>query len=224
MLKRTLAIVATVMLSIPSVGGSVVPVAPFEQPAQKVVQPSNPFASCSQLSSMNKSQRKVISKSFEYGQPHDLGYTLAAIAWHETGAGKVLVNTRTHSYGVYQINLKTALSREKMANEGFNRNMIASKLVSDIEFAAKHALMEIRDWRKIRGKDNLTAVLASYNGGWAGPKITESQRYAEAVKAKIKTLKACYAEGGNDAPSGTSGQRVVQIQSERPWKLWGRSS
>ena len=48
-----------------------------------------------------------------------------------------MVNLDTKDFGLYQANIKTVLSRQNIKDTTWNRNVFASKLVSDFQFATK---------------------------------------------------------------------------------------
>lgn len=64
-----------------------------------------------------------------------------AIAIKESKLGEYMINLDTKDFGLYQINIKSALNRSNMKDTAWNRNILASKLVSDFNFATKMQLM-----------------------------------------------------------------------------------
>lgn len=140
----------------------------------------------------SKKQQEIIKKSIQIGEDEGIGHFLAAIAIQESQAGKFNVNAKTNSYGPYHILLKTALSRMDMTDASdFKKNVIASRLVNDINFSAQHAISEIRYWQSIRGEDNWEHILASYNGGWKAMSKKESVDYAKTVLRIEKQIRTC---------------------------------
>lgn len=146
---------------------------------------------CPAVSELSHEQKDILVRSIQIGEKRDLGYTLAAIAWVESQAGLYPINANTHAYSPYHILLKTAMVRRGVENTPFNRSMLASKLVNDLEYSAELALEEIEYWQKIRGKRNTFEWLASYNGGWKASEKSESINYANKVMHKIKKLQNC---------------------------------
>ena len=68
-----------------------------------------------------------------------------------------MVNLDTKDFGLYQINLKSALNRNNMKDTTWNRNVLASKLVSDFNFATKNAIDELAYWQKFH-KNNWSKI------------------------------------------------------------------
>lgn len=60
-------------------------------------------------------QKAVLLKAYEYGAPHDLGYTLAAIAWKESCAGEYRMNFQDPSAGIYHAHLPGLIKKIPLA-------------------------------------------------------------------------------------------------------------
>lgn len=141
---------------------------------------------------LSTKQMEVLYEAFQLGKPHDLSYSLAAIAWKESSAGKWLVNAQEASYGPFQILLKTAIARTKREGQNmspFEQNMLATKLL-DIKFSSSYAIQELEYWQGVHG-GNWRAVYASYNGGWSYKKPLP-QAYAQDIIEKMQKLKGCF--------------------------------
>lgn len=104
-----------------------------------------------------------------YNRTAGTGYqlTLTAIAWRESMGASIPINLNDPSCGPFHNKVANVLKREDIDNTSFNRNKICAKLISDTDFAIKHAIMEIDHWDK-KHKGNWRKMMASYNGGNRG--------------------------------------------------------
>lgn len=153
---------------------------------------------CEARGEVSSSQFEVITRAYTIGEPHNLGYSMAAIVWKESSAGKVLINTSEHSYGPFQINLRTAMRRAGGEFNAFRKNQLATQLL-DLEFSSAFAIKELEYWISVHG-ENWLKVWASYNGGWSHDKPAP-RLYALDIAAKIQQLKGCFEVQNNDQQS-----------------------
>lgn len=135
-------------------------------------------------------QINILKKSFMYGKPFDLGYTLAAIAWQESIAGKYLINVNDPSFGVYHILISSAANRSNI--KGLEVNRLAMALIRDQRLSASFAIKELLFWQGVlKPKDkDWSNVWAAYNGGY-NYKSSQAQTYSKNISRKIKWLKTC---------------------------------
>ena len=84
-------------------------------------------------------------------------------------------------------NIKTVLSRQNIKDTTWNRNVFASKLVSDFQFATKNAIEELTFWQKIHRND-WTKVWGSYNAGYKF-NSQQAKEYSKEIALIIKELK-----------------------------------
>jgi hypothetical protein len=139
-------------------------------------------------------QREVLLRAYELGLPFDFGYTMAAIAWQESMAGKYLLNLQDPSAGVFHNNLKSVIARhEEFRDTDWQRNLIAQRLIQDMDFSAAEALAELEYWKSIHGEGNWFLIWQSYNGGFAfqnpdSQAYAASSNYARRLKEKINFL------------------------------------
>jgi hypothetical protein len=117
-------------------------------------------------------------------------YSLMAIAIKESSLGKYIINSKSEDYGLFQANIKTVLSRQKVKDNSFNRSIYAQKLITDVGFATANAIIELKYWRKVH-KDNWFKTWSSYNTGWNYNSKT-GIKYATKVFDIIKKLKLEY--------------------------------
>jgi hypothetical protein len=106
--------------------------------------------------------------------------TLTAIAWKESRASSWPVNLNDPSCGPFHNKIVNVMQREKIEDSKFNRNLVCARLIHELDFSIKHAILEIEFWEK-RHKGVWRKVVASYNGGHKG-----NREYAQEV-AEILT-------------------------------------
>ena len=56
---------------------------------------------CSKWWDLSSEQRYRLQWAYSYGEQYDLGWTMSAIAWHESNAGQYKINTKSNDYGVF---------------------------------------------------------------------------------------------------------------------------
>lgn len=137
------------------------------------------------------SQDIVLLKKIK--QLHDdtmMKYTLMAIAIKESSIGKNLINKKSNDYGLFQANIKTILNREKVEDTPLNRDYFSNKLLTDVGYATKNAIIEIEYWLKVHKEDWFKAW-ASYNTGWKY-KSNTGLKYSEDIAYIIHTLRNKY--------------------------------
>lgn len=141
-------------------------------------------------------QKIALSKAYEYGVTHDYGYTLAAIAWKESSAGKYRLNIETKDVGLFQINAKTAYSTLKVTNY-YHRIDLVQELINNDYLGAYIAIETLEHFRAGRQLSIpvYKEMLMSYNTGYTWRKSEERKRkalaYSEDVRNKVKTLQEC---------------------------------
>lgn len=144
------------------------------------------------------SKQQVVDMMFAYakGLPHDLGLTLAAIAWKESNFNTIPVNVtdgKYGSYGMYHVMLDYAAKRHG-AKSSFTKNKLAARLLNDKHFASEEAIRVLRSFASKRC--NLHCQIASYNGGTRGLAIPRARAYAEDIKLRVKALDKLFSERG----------------------------
>lgn len=135
-------------------------------------------------------QKRILQLAYDYGRAYNLGYSMAAIAWQESFVGREIVpiNLQDPSAGLWHKNIYTALEESPdIPKNGLQLNMIADRLIEDVEFAASLAIADLQHWKVVRD-GNWMDVWASYNAG----KYYESEHgrnYARSINKKINVLK-----------------------------------
>lgn len=140
---------------------------------------ANPTNKCGSVYDFSEDQKEIIAYAYNYGKKYGLGYTLAAIAWHESCAGEYRMNFADPSAGLYHALIPGVLRRYQMLKDnGFNRNVIGEMLVRDDEFASKVAVDELLYWDKVRN-GNWKDIIKSYNKGFSWEKSASANKFAE---------------------------------------------
>jgi len=166
---------------------------------------THPVYTAVKTSGLSSTQQEVVLWAFEKGLPSNLGYTMAAIAMHESYAGIVVLNLNDPSFGIFHNLITSVLTREGLSNTSCNRNRTASKLILDRDYAASQALAELLHWKK-RYKDNWSKTVMSYN---AGTKYLNGKNYLIHIRANIALLK-----GPHDAELHEKSLRVFHRTSK----------
>ena len=136
---------------------------------------------------LNFNQVVVIKKAFVYGKDKDLSYSLAAIAWKESSAGKNRFNPNDPSAGVFQIHLDNAIAYNYREDTPSNRILVAAELIENFYISARYAVKNIEFWQRLHG-DDWNKIWASYNAGY---KYQLGYSYAEDIKKKISIIEKC---------------------------------
>lgn len=143
------------------------------------------FNAVAQCTAFDFNQRQVLQKAYDYGVEHDMGWSLAAIAWKESSAGRHMANWNDPSVGVFHNLLKSVAKREGVHGDTEAEMRILVRLMYEFEFSAKHAVLELKFWQKQYGKD-WRKVWASYNAGW---NWFNGVKYSDSIAQKIGYLR-----------------------------------
>lgn len=146
-----------------------------------------------ELTQLSKKQKMVMYESYLYGLDHDLGYTLAAIAWKESKFGLWPINVsdgKHGSFGPFHVLLESSSVRNGAVTD-WDKSRLAEKLVLDFQFAANEAISELLYWqRRWENKDmNWSRTVASYNAGKASINSDRGLAYSKDILLRIKILK-----------------------------------
>ena len=112
------------------------------------------------VENLSTEQIHTLHYAYTRGEPHGLGYTLAAITWVESTAG-INLKSPTGDFGPYGINITTASNRL----ERKDTYVLQKELTNNPELGADMALSELEFWVGVYG-NNYDKVLSSYNSGW----------------------------------------------------------
>jgi hypothetical protein len=153
-------------------------------------------ASCASVDALNAIQRHNLSFAYSQGAPHDLGYTLAAIALVESNAGQWRLNVRTNDLGLFQINAKTAQDTLGVTHP-YRQLELHQQLVYDDRLGAEIAIATLKHFQRNRAMTARTwrEMVKSYNGGnsWRRDKaaLKRVEAYADRVSEGVRVLKMC---------------------------------
>lgn len=142
---------------------------------------SSSFAGCE----LTPEQRSVMLFAYSYGEPHDYGYAMVAIAMEESDLGRWNINLYDPSAGPWHVTIDKAIDKLGWDHTKYNYNRAAQMLADDIYLSAAIALETLLWWDKVRD-GNWREVVSSYNGGWKG-----NDEYLNRIIANIKTIKEC---------------------------------
>lgn len=151
---------------------------------------------CKDIQQLNLLQKHTLHTMYKYGEQHELGYTLAALALVESSAGKFRLNVRTNDLGVLQVNSLTAQNTLKVDGH-YNQLALHQQLVYDDLLSAEIAIATLGHFR--RGKVLTNSVwqdmIRSYNEGyrWKRDKLSKKKadKYLQKVTESVKILKQC---------------------------------
>lgn len=150
---------------------------------------ATPINKCVNVDKFSDSQKEIIAYAYNYGKKYKLGFTLAAIAWHESCAGEYRMNFADPSAGIYHALIPGVIKRYQILKDtGFNRNVIGELLIRDDEFASKVAIDELLYWDKVR-EGNWKEIIKSYNKGYSWEKSAKLNEMAENYYKNIKQKK-----------------------------------
>jgi len=136
---------------------------------------------------LSQDQIKVLHRAFTAGKPKDMSYSLAAIAWKESSAGKYLINIQDPSFSAFHITINNAIAYLKWTDTNFNRNRAAQLLIEDFQLSAEFAMINLQFWKDNYG-NNWHKIWASYNAGYNWSNGVE---YSNDVASKIQKIKLC---------------------------------
>lgn len=148
-------------------------------------------------------QLKVMLYAYKAGQPYDLGYTMAAIAWRESNFGQWPMNIhdgKWGSFGVFHILMESAASRNKLTTD-WERSRFAEQLVFDIKVCADEAIAELTYWqRKFRNSpEPWKSMVAGYNAGHKALNSSAGRDYVNDIVIRVKALNKYFKAKGLEA-------------------------
>lgn len=127
------------------------------------------------LQNMEERQLQKLLTIYDKAKDTDYAMTLVSIAWKESRGSSWPVNLQDPSCGPFHNKVSNVIIREELEDSDLMRNIVCGRLINDLDFAIKHAILELDVWnRKHDGK--WRNIIASYNGGHKGNKV-----YAEEV-------------------------------------------
>jgi len=132
-------------------------------------------------------QINVMQQAYDFGKPHNLGWSMAAISWRESSAGVNMANWSDPSFGPFHNFINSVAARHGVMGDDRAMMVLAMRLFNDFDFAAQETVNELNYWISRHG-ENWPLVWASYNAGnnWNSPR---GAGYAEDIRQKIVFLR-----------------------------------
>jgi len=130
--------------------------------------------------SLSHKEREVIMSSYYKGLQYNLGFSLAAICWHESLGGRwqLTVGEMSSDYGLYHINIYWYLKEIKVKDTMWNRSRYATILMTQPDVAETYVINKLQTLVKAYNGD-YNKVWTAYNG---------SKVYANSIRVKVKFL------------------------------------
>ena len=147
----------------------------------------NVFTHALVLKNQTPQQLEMLREIKKMGKDSGLSYSLMAIAIKESKLGAYMINISSKDFGMYQANITTVLNRQNIRDTSWNRNVFASKLVFDFEFATQNAIEELTFWKKVH-KNDWHKVWGSYNAGYRY-NSKKARTYSREIASIIRELK-----------------------------------
>lgn len=133
---------------------------------------------------LSKTEKAVIYKSFAEGYNDDLGYTLAAIAWHESKGGRWQISTDGKDFGVYHINIYWFLKEKGINDTLYNRATWSTRIITDYKMSRNYVINKLKKLLT-RHKGNYFLAWKGYNG---------SEDYAKKLLIKVQFLQKLFED------------------------------
>lgn len=130
-----------------------------------------------ELDNISFKQKITLAKAYIRGEPYGLEYSLCAIAWQESKAGKWLINISDPSFGVFHI---------KPKGDTWAKSREAEKLL-DFDYSATKAIELLLYWKKYH-KGDWKKMIKSYNAGF-NYDSQSAKTYLGAIQKYVRVLK-----------------------------------
>ena len=153
-----------------------------------------------EIYNMSQDKKMTLLYSYIYGIHHDWETVLPAIAWKESNLRKVSnpKDGKMGSYGIYQVQVYYHLKAMNLKITDANIKAYSQKLTNDHYYNAYAAVVNLEYWAKLYGRESLTKILASYNGGMKGVKLKVALNYAEDIQKRMKAIRIVFENKGLD--------------------------
>lgn len=154
---------------------------------------------CDTIQQLNLIQKHNLSFAYSYGEPYDLGYTLAAIALTESNAGKWRLNVRTNDLGLFQVNATTAENTLKLERY-YDKLKLHQDLIYNDRLGAEIAIATLEHFRanRVMTSKVWSEMIMSYNEGyrWQRDKLSrrKAEKYLTRVSGSVKILQKCKSD------------------------------
>ncbi len=130
----------------------------------------------------SQAQRDSIRASYDWGKPYDLGYTMAAYDWHESGGGLWPVNLANLEFGRYH-QRAYFLAKEIYGQEPniWEQSRVAERLLFDLEWDRRQVLERLAKTREKYDGDYMK-VWSKWNSG--------NGNHAVEIRDKVRFLRS----------------------------------
>lgn len=156
----------------------------------------NDSSECSRYNALSEEQKTVLYEAWLHGLQHDYSWTLPAISWAESNAGKWTLNYFSNDFGVMQINIETA-SRMLGVTSRFKKIELAQQLIEDNElnyYLASRVLKHFQR-RRVMTNEVWVEMVKSYNEGyrWRSNESSaeKAEGYYQSVAQNVRELRLC---------------------------------
>jgi hypothetical protein len=139
---------------------------------------------------MSDYQVYIMYKSYMWGLPFDMGYSMAAIAFAESSAGLYLDNPNDPSAGVHHILVWHVMDDLGIERTNENIEITMEMLASNFSLSAHYAIEVLSYWYN-EHNGNWYNTWRSYNRGYYNRNEsarTASIRYANKINYLVKTI------------------------------------
>ncbi len=140
---------------------------------------------CEFFEGLSYYQKEVAYQAFRAGEPHDLGFTMIAIAWKESKLGLYKVRygytELDRSYGV----MHTVAHWKTKDMTPFKKGRWVQGVIQNDVLSLQIGLSDLLYWKE-RNEGDWFKMVGSYNGG-----SIPNNTYAEDVVSIVKEVKLC---------------------------------
>jgi len=153
-----------------------------------IVSLSTTAQQCTEYNNLSVVQKGRLEFAYHQGAEYDLGWTLTAIAYNESMAGRWRLNMTTGDVGLFQVNRKTAHKVLGITSH-YKKLKLDQKLVYDDILNAYVALDVLRYFKKYH-KGNWKKMVMSYNNGFS-INTKKAEDYLASISSSVRMLKQC---------------------------------
>jgi len=112
---------------------------------------------------MSEKEKKAIAASFQMGAKYNLGYTLAAINWHESKGGRWRISADGNDVGYYHVNVYWYLKENGIRNSIWKRLEYKTLLITNQKLELDYVISMLVKLRK-KYKNAWLKIWRDYNG------------------------------------------------------------
>lgn len=143
---------------------------------------------CTGYKELSPLQKGRLEFAYHQGLEHDLGFTLASISLIESSAGKWRINPYSKDFGLFQVNIKTAVKVLGISNH-YKKLELAEKLIYD-DLLNSYVALDVLTYFEDYHKGDWKKMVMSYNNGF-NIKTNKAKKYLDKVSVGVKMLQQC---------------------------------